>query len=112
MRQEAHAIRRGHTGGTRRGSQESAERMLQTHSSLGQAKLVWLTDWPDVDGYELAGGWPASSRDSPGDELQPELVQNRVDRHEVAGPSGAEVRAAERNALGLVLGQVGGTQVT
>lgn len=38
---------------------ESAERMLQTHRSLGQAKLVWLTDWPDDKNpgeYELAGG--------------------------------------------------------
>ena len=38
---------------------ESAERMLETHRSLGQAKLVWLTDWPDDKDpgeYELAGG--------------------------------------------------------
>jgi hypothetical protein len=37
----------------------SAEQLLTTHNQLGQAKLVWLTDWPDAPGsgeYELAGG--------------------------------------------------------
>lgn len=37
----------------------SAEQILRTHNRLGQAKLVWLTDWPDAPGsgeYELAGG--------------------------------------------------------
>jgi hypothetical protein len=35
----------------------SAEQLLRTHNRLGQAKLVWLTEWPDNSGeYELAGG--------------------------------------------------------
>jgi hypothetical protein len=35
---------------------ESAESILSTHSRLGQARLVWLTDWPNSGEYELAGG--------------------------------------------------------